>query len=146
MYSDILWKKINFIYPADKTFRIIRIIDFKRAEPTCYRTNFHYAISGEQNGEFWYILLRIMLLTYSQAMTRFSNCGGVCRMIWTYYVFFSFGSTNEYKCQGICERPVTTLERIFHDYVDRDIKGNIIHQSRELCFVIGPRVRYSPCS
>ena len=46
-YSDIFLKKINFIYPADKTFRIIRIIDFNRAEPTCYRTNFHCAISGE---------------------------------------------------------------------------------------------------
>ena len=31
---------------------MIRIIDFKRAEPTCYRTNFPYASSGEQNGAF----------------------------------------------------------------------------------------------
>ena len=35
-HSDILLKKINFIYSADSTFRIIRIIDFNRAEPTCY--------------------------------------------------------------------------------------------------------------
>ena len=27
-------EKINFIYPADKTLRIIRIIHFNRAEPT----------------------------------------------------------------------------------------------------------------
>ena len=70
----------NFIYPADKTFRIIRVIDFNRAEPTCYRTDFHCAISGEQNGAFWYIVQRIMLLSHSRAMIRFSNGGGACRM------------------------------------------------------------------
>ena len=59
-------EKVNFIYPADKAFRIFGIIDFNRAEPTCHRTNFHCAISGEQNGAFWYIVLRIMLLTYTQ--------------------------------------------------------------------------------
>ena len=54
----IYWgKKHNFIYSADKTFWIIRIIDFNRAEPACYRTSFHCAILGEQNGAFWYILL-----------------------------------------------------------------------------------------
>ena len=31
---------INFIYSANQTFRIIRIIDFIIAEQTCYRTNF----------------------------------------------------------------------------------------------------------
>ena len=71
----IFYEEKNFIYPADTTFRIIRIIDFNRAEPTCYRTNFHCAISGEQNGAFWYIVLRIMLLTYTRAMIGFSNCG-----------------------------------------------------------------------
>ena len=76
----IFYGKIHFIYPADKTFPIIRIIDFSSAEPACYRTNFHCAISGEQNGAFSYIVLRIMLLTYSPAMIQFSNCGGVCRM------------------------------------------------------------------
>ena len=45
-------EKINFIYSADKTFRIIRIIDFNRTEPTCYRTYFHCTVSGEQNGAF----------------------------------------------------------------------------------------------
>ena len=45
---------------------IIRIIDFNRAEPTCYRTNFHCV--GEQNGAFWYIVIRIRLLTYTRAM------------------------------------------------------------------------------
>ena len=40
-FSDILLeKKTNFIYSADLTFRIIGIINFIRAEPTCYRTNF----------------------------------------------------------------------------------------------------------
>ena len=75
-------EKINFIYLADKIFRIIRIIDFNRAEPTCYRTYFHCPISGEQNGAFWYIVLRIMLLTYNRAMIWFSNCGGLSRMMW----------------------------------------------------------------
>ena len=61
-------ERINFIYPADQTFRIIRLIDFNRAEPTCFRTNFNCAIYGEQNGAFWYIVLHIMLLTYTQAI------------------------------------------------------------------------------
>ena len=74
-------EKKYFIYPADKAFRIIRIMDFNCAEPTRYRTHFHCAISGQQNGAFWYIVLRIMLLTYSRAMIRFSNCDGVCRML-----------------------------------------------------------------
>ena len=39
-YSDILMKNINFIYFVD------RIMDFNRAEPMCYRTNFPYASSG----------------------------------------------------------------------------------------------------
>ena len=52
-YSDILLEKnINFIYSADLTFRIIRIIEFNRAEPTCYRTNFLYASSGSQKWSF----------------------------------------------------------------------------------------------
>ena len=79
-FRDILWKKKNFNYPADKTFWLIRITDFNRAEPTCYWTNFHCAISGEQNGAFWYIVLHIMLLTYTWAMIWFSNCGGLSRM------------------------------------------------------------------
>ena len=68
-------EKINFIYPADKTFQIIRIFDFNRVEPACYRTYFHCPISGEQNRAFWYIVLRKMLLTYTRAMIQCSNCG-----------------------------------------------------------------------
>ena len=34
----------------------------------------------EQNGAFWYIVLRIMLLTYTRAMIRFSRCDGLSRM------------------------------------------------------------------
>ena len=41
LYSDILLNKnLNFIYAVD------RIMDYNRAEPTCYRTNFLYASSG----------------------------------------------------------------------------------------------------
>ena len=40
------WKIHKLIYSADKTFRIKRMIDFNRAGPTCYRTNFPYASSG----------------------------------------------------------------------------------------------------
>ena len=61
-------------------------MDFNRAEPTWYRTNFHCAISGEQNGAFWYIVLRIMLLTYTQAMIQISNCGGLSRMGGSMYI------------------------------------------------------------
>ena len=39
-------KYIIFIYSVDLTFRVIRKIDFNRAKPTCYRTNFPYASSG----------------------------------------------------------------------------------------------------
>ena len=74
-------EKTKFIYPADTNFGIIRIIDFYRAEPTFYITNFHCAISGEQNGAFLYKVLRIMLLTYTRAMIRISNCGGLSLMV-----------------------------------------------------------------
>ena len=40
LYSDILLKNINFIYSID------RIVDFYRAESTCYRINSLYASSG----------------------------------------------------------------------------------------------------
>ena len=73
-------EKTNLIYPADKTFRIIRIFDFNRAQQTCYLNHFHCAISGEQNGACWCIVLRIMLLTYIRAMIRFSNSGRHSRM------------------------------------------------------------------
>ena len=39
-YSDILLKNINIIYSADRTFRVIKIMEFNRVEPTCYRNNF----------------------------------------------------------------------------------------------------------
>ena len=70
-------KHMNFIYSADQTFWIIRIINVYRAEPTCYRTYYSYASSG---WAFWYIVLRVMLLTYTWAMIRFSNCGGLSGM------------------------------------------------------------------
>ena len=78
-YSDILLKKHKLHLFCLLNFRIIRIIDFNRAEPACYRTNFHCAISCEQNGAFWYILLRVMLLTYIRAMICFSNCGNLIK-------------------------------------------------------------------
>ena len=35
-YRDILLKKnVNFVYYVDKTFLVIKIMDFDRAEPTC---------------------------------------------------------------------------------------------------------------
>ena len=94
-------KKINFIYPADKTFQIIRIIEFNRAEPTCYRTNFHCPVSDEQNGAFWYIVLRIILLTYSRAMIPIlelwrslpnAASPSVLFVVWFYWMFFWLGS------------------------------------------------------
>ena len=33
-----------------------------------------------QNEVLWYIVLRVMLLTYTRAMIQFSNCGGLSRM------------------------------------------------------------------
>ena len=53
---------------------MIRMIDFNTAEPTCYRTKFRYSSSGQQNGAFWYIVLRVMLLIYTQDIIQFSNC------------------------------------------------------------------------
>ena len=38
MFFNEKLKNINFIYSADLTFRIIKVIDFNRAEPKCYRT------------------------------------------------------------------------------------------------------------
>ena len=55
------WKKthINFIYSVD------RIMDFNRAEPTCYRTKFHNASTDQQNETFSYKVLR---LTYIRGL------------------------------------------------------------------------------
>ena len=69
-----------------KLFWIIRIIDFNRTEPTCYRTIFPYTSSGTQNGAFWYIVLRVMLLMYTWGMIWFSNCDGLSRM-WLHYQY-----------------------------------------------------------
>ena len=40
-----------------KTFRVIKIVDLNRTEPTCYNTIFPYSRSGEQNEAFLYIVL-----------------------------------------------------------------------------------------
>ena len=74
-YSDIKLKKLKFHscwfnFSDNNKNR-------NRAEPTCYWTNFPYASFGWQNGAFWYIVLRVMLLTCTRAMIRFSNCGGL---------------------------------------------------------------------
>ena len=45
-------------------------MDFNKAETTCYRTYFPYAISGEQNVVFWCIVPRVMRLTYTYAKFR----------------------------------------------------------------------------
>ena len=50
---------INFIYSVD------RVMDFNRAEPTCYRTNFPYSSSSYQNAAFTYIVLP---LTYIRGL------------------------------------------------------------------------------
>ena len=74
------WYSTQVEIPENKvTILIIRIVDFNRAEPAYYKTNFLCAISGE-NGAFWYIVLRIMLLTYTRAKIRFSNRGGLSQM------------------------------------------------------------------
>ena len=49
-------------------------MDFKRAESTCYRPNFPYAGSSEQNGAFSYIVLLVMHITYTRGLIGFSNC------------------------------------------------------------------------
>ena len=43
-------------------------MDFKRAEPTCYRINFPYTSSGWQNNALLYKVLRVMCLTYVYSM------------------------------------------------------------------------------
>ena len=78
--NDILLKKnpnnINFIYSED----LIRIIDFNRAEPTCYITSFPYASSSLQNGAFWYIELGVILPSHDLILELWRNCGGLSRM------------------------------------------------------------------
>ena len=61
---------------ADSTFLVIRKCFFFLTEPTCYRTNFPYAISGKQTGAFSFIVLRVMRLMYTRGLNRFSNCAG----------------------------------------------------------------------
>ena len=56
---------MNFIYPADYTFQVFRKMDFNRAEPTCYRTNFFLRKFWLKNGAFLYIVLRVRCLTYT---------------------------------------------------------------------------------
>ena len=74
----VFFNKIAIFY---ETFRIIKIINFNRAEPTCYKTYFPYASSGLQNGAFRYIILRVMHLTYTRSMIQFSNRGGLSQMV-----------------------------------------------------------------
>ena len=52
----LLFFSIKYRYLLIKIL-VNRKIDFNRAEPTCYRTNFPYASSGWQNGAFLYIVL-----------------------------------------------------------------------------------------
>ena len=55
-------------------------MDFNRVEPTCYITYFPYASSGQQNGAFPYIVLRVMRLRYTLGLILFSNCAGISRV------------------------------------------------------------------
>ena len=48
-------------------------MDFNRPEPTCYSTYFPLAKE--------YIALRVMRLTYTRGLIRFSNCAGLSRLI-----------------------------------------------------------------
>ena len=58
VFSSIKYRYSHKLhYSADLTFRVIRKMDFNRAEPTCYRTNFPYSSSGKQNKAFSYIVL-----------------------------------------------------------------------------------------
>ena len=47
------WKHLNCIY----SFRVMRIMDFNRTEPTCYSTTFPY----NSNATFSYIVLHVHL-------------------------------------------------------------------------------------
>ena len=50
---------INFNYSVDKTFRVMKIMDFNGTGPTCYITIFPYANSGQQNAAFSIIVLHL---------------------------------------------------------------------------------------
>ena len=51
-----------------------------KLNPNALELIFNMSVPAKQNGAFWYIVLRVMLLTYTRAMIRFSNCGGLSRM------------------------------------------------------------------
>ena len=69
------------MYSADETFRIIRIIEFNRTEPTCYRTIFQFANSGLRNVACWYIQCSTTRIIYTRGIIQFSNCDGLSRML-----------------------------------------------------------------
>ena len=56
-------------------------MDFHRAEPTCFITNFPYSSSALQNGPFLFIVLRVMSLMYTQGLIQFSNCAGLSLLL-----------------------------------------------------------------
>ena len=81
-----------------KHLNFINFSDYQnnRAEPTCYRTNFHTPVPANKMEVFWYIALRIMLLAYIRAMMRFSNCDGLSRM--GGLLFFLAKFKNIFRC------------------------------------------------
>ena len=59
LYSDILLKK-------DK----LHLMDFNRGEPKCYKINFHYASSSQQNAAFSHIMLRLTYIVHKMLDSR----------------------------------------------------------------------------
>ena len=76
-------------------------MDSNIAEPTCYRTTSAYASSSKQNGAFWYIVLRVMLLIYTRGMIRFLNCDRLSQMIYgSAHEIFDLSRRRASKFQG----------------------------------------------
>ena len=74
-------------------------MEFNRAEPTCYGTNFPYACSGLQNGASSYIVLRKMRLKYARGLIRFSSCARLSK--WLTCVPIKDSDQPEYPCSLI---------------------------------------------
>ena len=82
-YSDILLKKIiNKIYSVDKTFRVIKIMDFNRTG--CHSTMFPYVSSTNKWGFVVHSTTPYIHPRFgSRIKPKFSDCG----MEWATYIY-----------------------------------------------------------
>ena len=70
----------SLIYSADLTFRVIRKMDFNRAEPTCYKLIFLRPVNRLTKWSFFVHSTTRNTLRYYRGLIRFSNIAGLSQL------------------------------------------------------------------